>query len=63
MPKRFNSSSILNYHNTETDYLDVLAVANEYVSKFDDHKNKLLVYLLRRILMLNTCDNSLFNFV
>ena len=35
MPKQFNSSSILNYHNTETDNLDVVAVANEYVSKFD----------------------------
>ena len=53
MPKRFNSLSILNCHKTETDNLYVLAVANEFVLKFDDCK-KCLVHLLRRILMLNT---------
>ena len=62
MPKRFNSLSILNFHKTETENLDVLAVANEFVSKFDDGK-KHLVYLLRRILMLNDCDNFLSNFL
>ena len=38
MPKRFNSLSILNCHKTEVDNLDVLAVANEFVSKFDERK-------------------------
>ena len=33
-PKQFNSLSVLNCHKIETDNLDLLAVANEFFSKF-----------------------------
>ena len=48
LPKRFNSLSVLNCHKIETDNINVLAVANEFVSKFDERKYT-LVYLLKRI--------------
>lgn len=45
-------------HKTETDNLDVLAVANEFVPKFDDREKPFSFGLL----ILNDCDNCLSNF-
>ena len=41
---------------------NILAIANEFVSKFDDSK-KAFRFLLKRTLILNNCDNCLSDFV